>query len=572
MAVRIQFTTLLVRIDRLTAVAPDGVAALTARWSPSWHDEHLLAVAFMDMGARDLAAELEAMGLVLRDTSTGERVWRDIAVVDYYDGPTLPCPWLECDLARHVAWLKGTVPGPIAGPEHEHEEAPVRVSPEKFQQLLQSQHPHLFAPAQPPAPAKPARPGRTRPGEHEAALLPLTQQIAAELLHIIPLSAKIEAVVLMAHFPHPGEVVKAGRVLHAIDGELRSMSLPPLTADTRRMLEQLSRYESGNRLTSIEIKIAADGRVTTNFGIAPPKSADELEDLLRRTYGSVPEAKAPRAPAPQGFFGKLKAMFGAGPRVTLHPQPTLRHIPPTEPLSLFLDPLDGIHEGWDDEPAAANASTTANASASARPAGGAPAFDLAAFHSLEAARVAGTPPPRPAGFTASGPQLVVPAQEGLFAAEARAFGRVALAEFHRERPDLRFDVANDRLTRDLGALGQLHFTAWNGNLNRADLDVDGLASLDELLERLQPVLVALGGLGPVSNALGTRSPAGTREPVPVTYDELRRYLVPDSPYGSKVFPCWLLGAPPHTRVGLDLSCGLPNNRPAFGYLVTIAHI
>ncbi|PCC74917.1 hypothetical protein SAMN02745121_08404 [Nannocystis exedens] len=569
MAVRIQFTTLLIRIDRLTAVAPDGVAAITARWSPSWRDEHLLAVAFMDMGARDLAAELEGMGLVLRDTSTGERVWRDIAVVDYYDGPTLPCAWLECDLARHVAWLKGTVPGPIAGPEREHEEAPVRVSPDKFQQLLQSQHPPLFAPPQPAAPARPTRPGRTHPGEHEAVLLPLTQQIAAELLQIIPLSARIDTVVFLAHFPSPGEVVKAGLVLHDVDGELRSMPLPPLTAEARRLLEQLSRYESGNRLTSIEIKIAGDGRVTTDFGIAPPKSREELEDLLRRRFGSVPEGKPPRPAAPQGFMGKLKALFGAGPRVTLHPQPSLRHVPPTERLSLFLDPLDGIHEGWDDEPAATGA---ANASTAARPAGGAPAFDLAAFHRAEAQRVAGTAAPQPSGFTPSGPQLVVPAQDGLFAAEARGFRRRAFAEFHRERPDLRFDAGHERLVRDLGPLGQLRFTAWNGHLNRADLHVEGLPSLDELLARLQPVLAALGGLGPVSSALGTRSPAGVTRPEPVTYDELRRYLVPDSPFGTKVFPCWLLGAPAHTKVGLDLGCGLPDDRPAFSYLVSIAHI
>ncbi|MDC0719059.1 hypothetical protein [Nannocystis bainbridge] len=559
MAVRIQFTTLLIRIDRLLAVDPDGVAAITSRWSPSWRDEHLLAVAFMDMGARDLAAELEGKGLVLRDTSTGERVWRDIAVVDYYDGPTLPCAWLEHDPAEHVAWLAGTVPGPIAGPAHAHEEAPLRFSPDQFQKLLQTQHPTAAPPAEP---TKPTRPGRTRPGEHEAALLPFVQQIAAELLNIIPHSAKIEAIVLIAHFPRPGEVVKAGRVLHEIDGELRSMSLPPLTQAARGLLEHVSRHPSGTPLTAIEIRIAGDGRVTTEFGIAPPRSAEALEDQLARTFGSIPTARAPRAPAPQGFFGKLKAMFGAGPRVTLHPQPTLQHIPPRDPLSILLDPLDGIHEHWDDLPPAA--------AAQPRPAGGAPIFDLGALHELEAQRVAGTPI-SPA-FTPSGPRLEVPAHEGLLVAEAHGFRRIALAEFHRERPDLRFEPAAERLVRDLGPLGQLHFTAWNGNLNRADLHVTGLASLDGLLARVQPVLVALGGLGPVSSALGSRSPAGVREPVPVTYDELRRYLVPDSPYGSKVFPCWLLGAPPHTRVSLDLSCSLPDGKPAFGYLVTIAHI
>ncbi|MFY0532291.1 hypothetical protein [Nannocystis pusilla] len=510
MAVRIQFTTLLIRIDRLLAVALDGVAAITARWSPSWRDEHLLAVAFMDMGARDLAAELEGMGLVLRDTSTGQRVWQDIAVVDYYDGPTLPCAWLECDVAQHVAWLAGTVPGPVAGPDHEHEEAPVRVSPDKFQQLLQSQHPHLFAPA--PAPAKPAREGRTRPGEHEAVLLPLTQQIAAELLHIIPLSAKIDTVVFMAHFPGPGEVVKAGVVLHEIDGELRSMTLPPLTSETRRLLEQLSRYDSGNRLTSIEIKIASDGRVTTEFGIAPPKSPEELEDLLRRRFGSVPTAKAPRAPAPTGFFGKLKAMFGAGPRVTLHPQPSLRHTPPREPSPC----------SWTRCTASRRAGTTSHRRPRAQPPTPRP----------PRARPVAPPPSTSPRFTASRPgESPAPRPQARRlhpdrpAARRPRAGRPAgrrgprlppplLAEFHRERPDLRFDAGDERLVRDLGPLGELHFTAWNGNLNRADLYVKDLPSLDDLLARLQPVLAALGGLGPVTCALGSRTPPASPTPSP----------------------------------------------------------
>ncbi len=71
MAVLVQFTTVLIRIDRLTAVDPRGIAAIEARFTPSWRDDHLLAVAFMDMGARDLGDELERMGLILRDTSSG---------------------------------------------------------------------------------------------------------------------------------------------------------------------------------------------------------------------------------------------------------------------------------------------------------------------------------------------------------------------------------------------------------------------------------------------------------------------------------------------------------------------
>jgi len=145
------FTTLLVRIDRLRAVTSDGVVDIMKRWSPCWHDQHLVAVAFMDMGAADLAAELERWGLTLRDTSSGTTMWQDICVVDYYEGPTNPCPWLEYDPVEHIAWLKGTPQGRVAGPEHRHEDAPMRVAPDKLQQWTQHQY---------PAPARPQEPRR----------------------------------------------------------------------------------------------------------------------------------------------------------------------------------------------------------------------------------------------------------------------------------------------------------------------------------------------------------------------------------------------------------------------------
>ncbi|MCY1060236.1 hypothetical protein [Nannocystis sp. SCPEA4] len=564
MAVLIQFTTLIVRIDRLTAVAPDGVARIQANWSPSWRDEHLLAVAFMDMGARDLAAELEAMGLVLRDTSSGTRVWRDICVVDYYEGPTNPCPWMEVDLAQHVAWLKGTAPGQIAGPDHAHEEAPLRVSPEQFNKLLAEQH--GIGVAQPAAKPKPAKPRRQR-ADHEAVLLPLAQQIAAQLLQVIPLSAKLEAVVFAAHFPQRGENVRAGLLIHELEGQQHVFRLKHFTEETRRLLDVLSRYDGDNRLTSIEIKIAGDGRCTTSFGIAPPLSAEALRELLQRRFGGLPEARPPTLPAARGFTGWIRSLFA--PKLKLYPLPVLQHVPQLEPLALLLDPLDRIDEGWDDEP-------EPTPIASQRPAGGAPVFDLAALHALEAARIGAAPAsPRPAAPPPSGAQLVVPDREGVLIAEVRELQREPLAELHRRRPELRFDPLSEHLTRDLSAfgLGELHFRAWNGQITGMAVRREGLASLDELLAALAPVLAALGGMGPVAQGLGHRWPPPASEAQPVTLDELRRYLVPDSPHGSKVYPCWLSGAPANATVSLDLSTILlPDGRPSFDWAVLVTLI
>lgn len=565
MAVLVQFTTVLIRIDRLTAASPRGVELVQANWSPSWRDEHLLAVAFMDMGARDLAQELEAMGLVLRDLSSGVRQWRDICVVDYYDGPTNPCPWLEYDPTRHVAWLKGQAEGGVVGPEHRHEEAPVRVSPAQFQQLMQQQHPA----AQQPAAAAPAAP-RRKAVHHEAVLLPLTQQIADQLLQGIPLSAKIEAVILLAHFARPGEVATTGLVLHELDGEQRAMPLR-IVAEARRLLDACSRYESGNRLTSIEIKIAGDGECITSFGIAPPKSIDELKAHLERIYGNVPAARAPTLPASRGFMGWVRGLFG--PKLKLHPQPALRHRPQREPLSLLLDPLTGIHEGWDED-APPSAAQGSSASAVPKPSPAQAASLLAQLHGLEAARTGTAAAPvaaAPVAAASSGEHLVVPEREGVLLAEARAFDRVPLSELHRSRPQLRFDAIEERLVGDLSAhgLGELHFGSWQGNLHRIDLHVDDIPGFDALLVRLQPVLTALGGLGPITSALGTTRPGQIREVTPVTLAELRQYLVADSPYGSKVYPCWLLGAPPHTRVSLHLSVRLVEGRQVHGYVATI---
>ncbi len=555
MAVLIQFTTVLIRIDRLLAVAPDGLATITDRWSPSWRDEHLLAVAFMDMGARDLAAELEHMGLTLRDTSSGTRVWRDICVVDYFDGPTNPCEWLAYDHERHAAWLKGTAPGELVGPDHPHEHAPVRVSPEQFAKLVQ---------ASVPPPSKSTAIVRN----HEAVLLPLTHQLAAQLLRAVPTSAKVEAIIFVAHFAGPGQVVHSGLILHDLAGQLSAIRIAHLGDEAHRLLRELSSYDSDQALTSIEIKIAADGRTTTHFGIAAPLSAEALDAHMQRLYGNVPRARAPTLPAAGCLFGWLRPIFG--PRLKLYPQLALQHQAPRDPLSMLLDELKGIQEHWDEPPDAAPAPAS---SASPAPF----ALDLDAFRALEQARI--PRPPRPDGKAhpippgppaIAGEHLTVPDAPGVLFAEVSDLRDVPLAELHRARPTLRFDPLRECLIRDLGPdVGELRFGSWRGKVSRLEIEVEDIPSIDALLARVQPILVALGGLGPVVSALGSPEPSQIREAIPVPLAELRAALVPDSPYGRRVYPCWLLGAPAPTKVGLDLSVGLTDGRPSFGYRVHV---
>ena len=58
--------------------------------------------------------------------------------------------------------------------------------------------------------------------------------------------------------------------------------------------------------------------------------------------------------------------------------------------------------------------------------------------------------------------------------------------------------------------------------------------------------------------------AACTEATPVPLAEVRAALVPDSPYGRRVYPCWLLGASASVKVGLDLGVGLTAGRPSFG--------
>lgn len=126
MSVRLQFFTVVVPLQRIRAI-PGLEGRLTAKYG-GFADEHLWSVSSMSP-PREMAPYLESEGLVPREMVNGIRTWRDMCVVDYYEGPTNPCPWLEIDMSAHVAWLKGTAPGALVGPTP-HEPAPPKWMPE----------------------------------------------------------------------------------------------------------------------------------------------------------------------------------------------------------------------------------------------------------------------------------------------------------------------------------------------------------------------------------------------------------------------------------------------------------
>ncbi len=162
MAIRIQFITVIVRLDRIAA-APGLEAELAHRFPNAWRDDHLWAFAAM-VPPHHIISVFEAAGLTLRDFSSGERRWKDVCIVDYYNGPTNPCDWLSVDDHQKIAWLAGTAPGAVAEPTRLHEANPVLLpiggsAPPPAQPSMPHSYPTPVAVAQPrvgaPAVAQP---------------------------------------------------------------------------------------------------------------------------------------------------------------------------------------------------------------------------------------------------------------------------------------------------------------------------------------------------------------------------------------------------------------------------------
>lgn len=137
MAVRIQFISVVIPIDCINNSSyPGGFAGLqeTEREHIGkliWHDDHLLVECAM--GPPDVQAIVERWeeyGLTARVGSDDSRYWKDICVVDYYQGPTLPCEWIEFDGKNHAAWHKSYPPGNLVDPSLKHEDNPVMLTPE----------------------------------------------------------------------------------------------------------------------------------------------------------------------------------------------------------------------------------------------------------------------------------------------------------------------------------------------------------------------------------------------------------------------------------------------------------
>jgi hypothetical protein len=123
MAVALEYLSIVVpirKIDRCKSLGgfrgflrSQGFPGLGAQW----HDEFLFREGAMN------ATDIEVMiavwknrGLKPTRREDGSLYWKDLCVIDCFNGSTLPCRWIEVDLKNRCAWLKNTPKGEICGP------------------------------------------------------------------------------------------------------------------------------------------------------------------------------------------------------------------------------------------------------------------------------------------------------------------------------------------------------------------------------------------------------------------------------------------------------------------------
>jgi len=84
-----------------------------------WYDDHLLRDGAMSpRDIRSLVDEWASLGFQPTEERDGQLIWKDCCVVESMFGrSTLPCDWLEIADDGQSAWLKGTTPGKIKGPQ-----------------------------------------------------------------------------------------------------------------------------------------------------------------------------------------------------------------------------------------------------------------------------------------------------------------------------------------------------------------------------------------------------------------------------------------------------------------------
>lgn len=133
MAVQQEFFDLFIPIPTIEIKIPGGWHGFIKRWpevyASGWHDWHLFRQgALHSHQINDLIAWWEDKGFIASKASgENSKCWVDLCV-STWGKPTHPCSWIAYDKDTGGAYLKGTEPGELVGPEQKRFCTPVYFS------------------------------------------------------------------------------------------------------------------------------------------------------------------------------------------------------------------------------------------------------------------------------------------------------------------------------------------------------------------------------------------------------------------------------------------------------------
>lgn len=101
MAIQLECISLIIPIWKIDQYYPGGFRALVADegfgfGNDFYHDEHLYREGAMDSTVTESQINRwKSIGLIPTRKRKGQPYWNDMCVATSFEGPTLPCDWLE---------------------------------------------------------------------------------------------------------------------------------------------------------------------------------------------------------------------------------------------------------------------------------------------------------------------------------------------------------------------------------------------------------------------------------------------------------------------------------------------
>lgn len=104
MAIKIEFLSVIVSVRAIEEQFHGGMEGFKDKCGEPQTDGKLVRMGAMNqLDLLEIIHALELGGLKKTFFKDGREHWLDLCVVDRFDGPTLPCEWIEVDLEKGEA-------------------------------------------------------------------------------------------------------------------------------------------------------------------------------------------------------------------------------------------------------------------------------------------------------------------------------------------------------------------------------------------------------------------------------------------------------------------------------------